>query len=89
MSNNIVLDEKEIRLKFKGQTIETQRLRIVTANLSEFCADFVCVYHTGGDNSAESMLFTNEEARYLLDLLHQIVTTWEKKSAQRKRNARD
>ena len=77
------LEQDEIRLSFQGASIPTQRLRIVTAHLSDLCGDFVCVYHTGGDDSVESMLWTNEEARYVCEVLQMILAAWETPAARR------
>lgn len=68
----------ERRLEFRGDTIGTQRLHIVTAHLSDLCGDFVCVYHRHGDDSETNMLFTNDEARYLHDVLGDIIQRWKR-----------
>ena len=65
-------DADDVRLTFQGTGIDAQRMRIVTASLSQFCADHICIYHTGGDNSVEDLLLTNSEGRYLLEVLTQI-----------------
>lgn len=74
--NPITFTAEEQRLEFQGISVETQRLRTVTAHLSDFCGDFVCIYHTGGDDSVQSMLLTNDEARYLHDVLGTIIKHW-------------
>ena len=67
------------RLEFKGDTVETQRIRVTTEHLSEFTGDFVQVFHSWGDNSTTAMLFTNEEARYVAEVLSKIIASWRKK----------
>jgi hypothetical protein len=77
-SDDDPLEDTERRLKFVGAAIATQRLRIETAQLSDLCGDFVCVYHSHGDDSVTNMLFTNEEARYLSETLLKIISAWSK-----------
>ena len=68
----VTFDADEVRRTFQGTSIDTQRMRIVTGSLSRFCADHLCIYHTGGDNSVDDMLLTNGEGRYLLEVLTEI-----------------
>lgn len=65
-------NSQEVVRTFLGHTIETQRIRVTVEQLSDLTADFVHVFHAHGDDSVTDMLFTDDEARYLLKVLRKL-----------------
>jgi len=53
--------------EFHGTDIENQTIQVVTERRSELT--FVHVYHAWGSGAITDMLFTEDEARFLRDVL--------------------
>lgn len=64
----------ELVRAFQGPDLENQRLRVTVEHWSDFCGDFVHVFHSHGDDSVTDMVFTYEEGKYLLGVLETIYT---------------